>query len=99
MIAETVAQFTALAREEANHVRVSPVPVAVGAMMAGAYIWIGIIVALSVGSTASAVYRPLLMGLVFGIALVLVVFSGAELFTGYAHYMMFGLLGRTVRWR
>lgn len=99
MIAETVAQFNALAREKADHVRVSPMPVAVGAMMAGAYIGIGIILALSVGSMASAEYRPLLMGLVFGIALVPVVFSDAELFTGYAFYMTFGLLGRTVRWR
>jgi nitrite transporter NirC len=96
MIAETVDKFTVLAREKIDHLEKTPLAVAVSAMMAGAYIGIGLILALSAGSSASPAYRSLLMGLVFGIGLVLVTFSGAELFTGYALYLTFGLLRRRV---
>lgn len=68
-------------------------------MLGGAYIGVALILALTVGSASGPAYRSLLMGLVFGIGLILVIFAGAELFTGYALYMTFGLLHRTVDWK
>ena len=49
------------------------------------------ILALTVAAGLPAGARPLAMGAVFGIGLVLVVFAGVELFTGYALYCTVGL--------
>lgn len=55
----------------------------VSAMLAGAYIGIGVLVMSTVGAYAAASpFVKLAMGLVFSAALSLVVFAGAELFTG-----------------
>ncbi|MDO7905640.1 formate/nitrite transporter family protein [Paenibacillus sp. JX-17] len=55
------------------------------AMLAGAYVGIGIILIFSIGAPLAAAHSPLqqtLMGAAFGIALTLVIFAGSELFTG-----------------
>jgi len=60
--------------------------------MAGAYIGIGILLIFSLGSVLDPSIRPLVMGMSFGIALTLVVFAGAELFTGHTMYMSLAVL-------
>ncbi|MCQ9206238.1 MAG: formate/nitrite transporter family protein, partial [Omnitrophica bacterium] len=54
-------------------------------VLAGTYVGIGIALVFSIGAplagSSSMFLRPL-MGVSFGIALTLVVFAGAELFTG-----------------
>ncbi|MHA0857341.1 formate/nitrite transporter family protein [Paenibacillus sp. CMAA1364] len=57
----------------------------VAAMLAGAYVGIGIILIFSLGAplaTINSPFQPLVMGAAFGIALTLVMFAGSELFTG-----------------
>src|SRR5687768_12598462 len=68
--------------------------------LAGAFVGVAVVLLLSVGGplvAAGAPYARLVQGAVFGIALTLVVFAGAELFTGNAMVMLQGLVGRTVK--
>jgi nitrite transporter NirC len=73
----------------------------ISAALAGAYIGLGIILIFSIGGPLAAKSSPalkLLMGMSFGIALTLVVFAGAELFTGNNMIMTLGGLRRSVSW-
>lgn len=90
---ETYAE-TAAAKMAA--LRRSPGGFFVGAMLAGTYIGIAMILALSAAAGLDAGIRPLVMGATFGVGLVLTVFAGAELFTGYVMYLGFGLARRTI---
>jgi nitrite transporter NirC len=69
------------------------------ALLAGAYVGIGIILIFSLGAPLAAVkspFQPLIMGASFGIALTLVVFAGSELFTGNNMFFTVSTLaGRT----
>ena len=91
-LTETVSEFAVLARTKSETLRENPVGFFIASMMAGAYVGIGILLILSVGETIDPSLRSLVMGCSFGIALTLVVFAGAELFTGHAMYMTLGLL-------
>jgi hypothetical protein len=90
--------FAELARENAEASRRSPGGFLVGAMMAGAYIGIAMLLALSFAAGIAAEERPLVMGVVFGVGLILSVFAGAELFTGDVLYVGFGLARGRVNW-
>ena len=94
--AETVLDFARLARAKADHLSNNPLGFIIAAMMAGAYVGLGILLIFSVGQPADPSIRSLVMGVSFGIALTLVVFAGSELFTGHTMYMTFGRLARTV---
>ena len=59
---------------------------AVGGLQAGAYVGIGIILIMTLGAVVPEEFRLLIMGSTFGLALILVVIGGAELFTGYIFY-------------
>ena len=62
------------------------------ALKAGAFVGAGILLIFSLGQGVDDAIRPIVMGASFGIALTLVVFAGAELFTGHTMYMTHGLL-------
>lgn len=98
MYTPTITGFADRAAAEAVSIRRSPIGFFVGAMLAGAYIGIAMILALSTAAALPAGVRPLVMGATFGIGLILTVFSGGELFTGYVMYLGFGLMRRTVSW-
>jgi nitrite transporter NirC len=69
---------------------------------AGAYVGVAVVLLVSVAGPLAAAGSPfakLVAGAVFGLALVLVVFAGAELFTGNAMVLIQGALARTVRGR
>lgn len=69
---------------------------------AGAYIGIAVVLLVAVSgplADAGSAATTLVQGAVFGIALTLIVFAGAELFTGNAMYMIQGLYARTARVR
>jgi nitrite transporter NirC len=71
----------------------------VSSAFAGAFIGIAVVLLVSVSAPLVADGNPatkLVQGSVFGIALTLVVFAGAELFTGNAMYMVQGIVRRTV---
>ena len=66
-------------------------------MLAGAYVGIAIALLIATASAFIATKNPganLVKGSVFGIALALVVFAGAELFTGVVPTMLQGLIAR-----
>jgi nitrite transporter NirC len=98
MYAPTIAGFADRAAAEAVSIRRSPTGFFVGTMLAGAYIGIAMILAISTAAGLPAGVRPLVMGATFGLGLLLTVFAGAELFTGYVMYLGFGLMRRTVSW-
>ncbi len=94
MYLDTVEYFAEVAAKKAAYLKRTPFSFLVSAMMAGAYIGLGIILIFSVGSDIDPAYRPLVMGASFGIALTLVIFAGADLFTGHTMYMSLGLAKR-----
>lgn len=96
--AVTIDHFANLAKTKTETLRRKPAAFFVGAMMAGAYVGIGIILIFSVGAPADPAFRKLVMGASFGIALTLVVFAGSELFTGHTMYMVVGALKKLTSW-
>lgn len=67
-------------------------------MLAGAYVGLAVVLLVSVSAPLVAAANPaakLVQGAVFGLALTLVVFAGAELFTGNAMVMLQGWWRRT----
>ena len=95
MVADTIDQFTRAASAKVGLLKRNPLGFFIGAMNAGAYVGLGIILIFSLGSDVDPAYRKLVMGAAFGIALSLVVFAGSELFTGHTMYMTLGWLRKT----
>ncbi|GAA0225381.1 nitrite transporter NirC [Castellaniella daejeonensis] len=87
MYDDTIDGFVKAANAKLGLLRRAPLGFFVGCMLAGAYIGLGIILILSLGNHIPANVRPLVMGATFGIALILVVIAGAELFTGHTMVM------------
>jgi nitrite transporter NirC len=96
MYQATISHFADLAHDKADAAARGPVGFFVGAMLAGAYIGIAMILALSAAAGLPPGVRPLVMGALFGVGLILAVFAGAELFTGYVLYVTLGLVRRTI---
>ncbi len=96
MCRATLQTFAALAADKSAYLRRNPVGFFVSAMLAGAYIGAGIALIFALGHPLEPAWRPLVMGAAFGIALTLVVFAGAELFTGYVMSMTIGVLAGSV---
>ena len=96
MYLDTLDNFAAVAEKKAAVIRRHPLPFLVSAMMAGAYVGLGIILIFSVGATLDPSLRRLVMGASFGIALTLVIFAGSELFTGHTMFMTIGWLRRRI---
>lgn len=96
MYLDTIHKFAAAAEGKAAAVRASLPAFFVAAMMAGAYVGLGIILIFSVGARVDPAWQKLIMGASFGIALTLVVFAGSELYTGHTMIMPIGWLCRKV---
>jgi nitrite transporter NirC len=97
-IPEALDESAALARTKSVQVRRLPRYLAASAL-AGAFVGVAVVLLASVAGPFVAAKSPagkLVQGLVFGVALTLVVFAGAELFTGNVMYMLQGLAARTV---
>ncbi|HLI20754.1 MAG TPA: nitrite transporter NirC [Stellaceae bacterium] len=92
MYLETVDQLANTAAAKAGFLRRRPGGFFVSSMMAGAFIGLGIILIFSLGSDVDPAYRSIVMGATFGVALTLVVFAGADLFTGHTMLMTHGVL-------
>mgnify|MGYP006275064185 CR=1 FL=1 len=72
------------------------------AMLAGMYVGIGIILVFSIGAPFMEAGSPavrILLGISFGVALTLVIFAGAELFTGNNMIITIGWLEKRVSWK
>src|SRR5215470_15199250 len=96
---ETIASLAEVAeRKRANLERSFGSHLALSAL-AGMYVGVGVILVFSIGAPLAAAGSPatkLAMGASFGVALTLVIFAGAELFTGNNMIFSLGALtGRT----
>ncbi|MEJ5218322.1 formate/nitrite transporter family protein [Cognatishimia sp. D5M38] len=92
----SVTNFANTAVAKRDHLASDPLGFFVLAIMAGAYVGLGILLIFSVGQGVDPGIRPVVMGASFGIALILVIFAGSELYTGHTMYMTMGLMtGRT----
>ena len=96
MYMETINALSDLAKKKVALITDNPVSFFVGALMAGAYVGMGIILVFTLGGRLDPSVRPLVMGSCFGIALTLVVFAGSELFTGHTMFMTIGCLQRKI---
>src|SRR4030066_669769 len=96
MYLDTIQKFAVTAEHKAAAMRASMPAFFVAAMMAGAYVGLGIILIFSVGAKVDPAWQKLIMGASFGIALTLVVFAGSELYTGHTMIMPLGWLCRKV---
>jgi len=94
MYNDTLNYFSDVAKAKSLWIKKSPLGFAVGSLMAGAYVGLGIILIFSVAGALDPSVQKLVMGLSFGIALTLVVFAGSELFTGHTMYMTIGIIHR-----
>lgn len=99
-LTETFAEASNLAAAKSQQVR-QPARYLFASALAGAYVGVAVVLLIAVSAPFAAAGSPatkLVQGAVFGIALTLVVFAGAELFTGNAMYLLQGFYARTVRW-
>jgi nitrite transporter NirC len=74
----------------------------VSACLAGAYVGLAVVLSFSLGGSFSELSPPLaslLLGLSFGIALVLIIFAGAELFTGNNMIFTVSTLSKVTTWK
>jgi nitrite transporter len=97
-IPEAIAESAELARQKAAGVT-RPHRFLVAALLAGAYIGIGIVVLAACAGPFLAANSPaakLVSGAVFGVALTLCVLAGAELFTGNVMVMLQGMIAGSV---
>jgi len=99
-IPEAADENAAAARAKAEQLRTQPARYLLSAVLAGAFIGVGVVLLASAvgpllagGSTAV----KLTSGAIFGVALTLVVFAGTSLFTGEVMFMLQGLIARGVR--
>lgn len=92
MYSKTLDAFANLAKKKSDNLKKSFLAFATSSLMAGAYVGLGIILIFSIAGTLDPSVQKLVMGISFGIALTLVVFAGAELFTGHTMYMTIGYL-------
>lgn len=93
---QTVIHFATMAREKRNLLYADPTAFLITALLAGAYVGVGIVLIFTLGQTADPSWRNLVMGASFGIALTLVVFAGSDLFTGHTMYGAHGYLAGSV---
>ena len=96
MHVDTTRQFAKFAVEKINYYRRNPVGFFMSTMMAGAYVGIGIILILTLGNEVEPSSQKLIMGCFFGITLTLIIFAGAELFSGHTMYMTFGFFYKKI---
>lgn len=94
MYVSEITKFSNQAKQRWELMTTRPSNLLVGAMLAGAYVGLGIILIMTLGQDLPEEFRKLVMGASFGIALTLVVFAGSELFTGYTMYGTIACLER-----
>lgn len=94
---ETITYFAQLGVQKHRQLSSNPFGFFISGLMAGGFIGIGILLIFSVGSVVAPSFQPIVMGMSFGIALTLVVFAGAELFTGHTMYMTFAVMQKLSR--
>lgn len=93
-IPEALADAGTAAVAKASDATRRPARYLLASAFAGAYVGVAVVLLVSVGTplvAAGSPFAKLVMGSVFGIALTLVVFAGAELFTGNVMFLLQGV--------
>ena len=98
MFADMIDKLADTGSSKARFLETNPLGFWISSMMAGIYVGFGILLIFSLGSGLDASVRPLVMGGAFGLALILVVFAGADLFTGHTMSMTLAVLERRSSW-
>src|SRR5919202_346144 len=98
MFAEAVDKLAETGAAKARYLSENPLGFWISAMMAGIYVGFGILLIFSIGSALDPSVRSLAMGGTFGLALILVVFDGADLYTGLTMSMPLAVLERRSSW-
>lgn len=96
MFQDTLTKLADIAAAKAKASAENPVGFFLASALAGVYVGFGILLIFSLGSLLDPSVRPLAMGACFGLALILVVFAGSELFTGLTMSMAVGVAERRV---
>jgi nitrite transporter NirC len=94
MFDETISKLAGVGAAKAGFLERNPLGFFIGAAMAGIYVGFAILLIFSLGSLLDPSVRPLVMGASFGLALILVVFAGGELYTGLTMSMTLATLER-----
>lgn len=100
MYGEDFSRVVALSRKKINFLEDNKKGYLISAMHAGLFVGFGIMLAFTVGGTlneAESPFTKIVMGLSFSVALALVIFAGAELFTSNSLVMASGYLGEEVK--
>lgn len=100
MYGEDFGRLIALSRKKTNFLEDNKKGYIISAMHAGLFVGFGIMLAYTVGGTlneAGSEFTKIVMGLSFSVALSLVIFAGAELFTSNSLVMASGYLGEEVK--
>jgi nitrite transporter len=100
-VESTVEAFAAAADKKGALLRRSRTQYFILSALAGAYVGFGIALIFAIGAPLSEAHSPFLktvMGASFGVALALVIFAGAELFTGNTMVLTMGVLSGRVPW-
>ena len=92
----TIDKLAEVGYGKARFLETNPVGFWISSMMAGIYVGFGILLIFSLGSMLDPSVRGLAMGGAFAIALILVVFAGADLYTGHTMSLTISLLERRV---
>lgn len=91
--------MSAAAQTKLGLLRKNPAGYFLSSMLAGIFVGFGILLIFSIGGMLDgAPHAKIIMGISFGIALSLVVISGAELFTGNNLVMAAGSFVKMVKW-
>jgi nitrite transporter NirC len=93
---DTTLHFAEVAQTKIRFLRRNPLGFMISSMMAGAYVGVGIMLILTLGNSADPDSVNLIMGTFFGITLTLIVFAGADLYSGHTMFMTFGFMHKTV---
>ncbi|WP_418223519.1 formate/nitrite transporter family protein [Clostridium isatidis] len=101
MYNEEINKVTLAARDKIELLNNNKIGYFISSILAGIYIGLGVMLAFTIGGLLTPDNIPLariVMGLSFGVALSLVLFAGAELFTGSNFIMSVGALTKEVSW-
>ncbi|GKX67995.1 formate/nitrite transporter family protein [Inconstantimicrobium mannanitabidum] len=99
MFSEEINKVSMAAQGKINLLKKSKLRYLLASALAGLYVGLGIMLIFTIGGVLNSAHSPatkIVMGISFGVALSLVIFAGAELFTGNNFVMTVGFLKKTV---
>ncbi|UDQ96724.1 formate/nitrite transporter family protein [Lentisphaerota bacterium WC36G] len=100
MVLETIENFSNMAVKKIKFLNLDIAKYFLMAILASIYVGFAVILIINIGAPLHAAHNPFLktlIGLAFGLALTLVIFAGAELFTSNNMIMTIGVLDKRIK--